>query len=186
MFYNGRAALFTIRPLKDGFKVIGIPLPKRGDAFSPRVVVTIPECGYCKLQQSIAYTFKNGFYETNDHQLEFRADSIDFHWSMDEAVIAFYRGDELVATIHTTKCVFKLPAGNSSKKHTIASVEFFPGGPTYDYLADGTSVSEGDIVFVDTKDGLEQVTVVRVLQLTEDELVMPLNSYKRIKVIGII
>ena len=58
-------------------------------------------------------------------------------------------------------------------------VTFTPGGKQYDYLCDDEDINVGDTVMVNGYHGETEVTVENVRSVPVEDLVLPLEKYKK-------
>ena len=66
----------------------------------------------------------------------------------------------------------------NEKMVNLVSVTFSKNGKTYDYLCDD-DVSIDDVVYVPTKRGMQEVTVVGIKEMYPSELALPEENYKK-------
>lgn len=77
--------------------------------------------------------------------------------------------------------IFTNPKITHSKKHHMATVVFQTGGKQYDYFCDIAGISAGDKVIVNSPyHGETEVTVIKISEKSETELILPLEKYKSI------
>ena len=91
----------------------------------------------------------------------------------------FLHGEE-VAEFHDDFTIVN-PKITHSKKYRMATVVFQTGGKQYDYFCDIADVSAGDTVIVNSPyNGETEVTVIKISEKSETELILPLKKYKSI------
>ena len=89
----------------------------------------------------------------------------------------FYYYGKKVATIDAEYVLFLKE--KDEKKYRFASVAFTPGGKQYDYLCD-IDLHPGDKAIVATERGETCVTVMKIAEKTESEMMLALDQYKHI------
>ena len=89
----------------------------------------------------------------------------------------FYCYGKKVATIDADYVLFLNE--KDEKRYRFASVTFSPGGKQYDYLCE-INLQPGDKAIVITERGETCVTVMKIAEKTESEMMLPLDQYKHI------
>ncbi len=117
-----------------------------------------------------------------DDQSEIIFDSIEYDAASHKT--RFYWNDRLVAEIKTDFYTFKALSRDEARLAgellRLVSVVFFEGGKWYDYICDDTSVTKGDFVTVNSRDGLRAVKVMAVNDTYKNELKLPFYKYQRV------
>lgn len=148
------------------------PHKKWQERYPKRLFITIPELDMCGLYDSITVTvIPCGENEIFCPDKMFTIDSIEGNvFSFDGFPMLFCED-----------CLFEIKKPkNDSQKHRFVSVQFTPGGKSYDYLCDDTSIKVGDNITLSANGEEKEVPVVNVFEKTESETKLPIKAYKRI------
>ena len=140
---------------------------------TPNILVVLPEAGFCGMMGEITIQMKS--------IAPMKEEDIDKPIIFDESngKTLFLHGEE-VAEFHDDFTIVN-PKITHSKKYRMATVVFQTGGKQYDYFCDIADVSAGDTVIVNSPyNGETEVTVIKISEKSETELILPLKKYKSI------
>lgn len=152
-------------------KLVFKPHNKWQKKYTGKLFITIPEIDMCGFYDSLTVIIKPLGEEIACPEEPFTVDSMDYN--------AFYFDGFPV--LFCEDCIFEIKKPKADdKKYRFASVIFGQGGKSYDYLCDDESIKIGDKVKVTANDEEKEVTVVGIFEKTEEEMFLPIKSYKRI------
>ena len=148
--------------------------------------ITLPEAGYCTVSNVVHYRFEDvEDFHVRENKKEFIFDRYVIDDEDDRVKVRFLRDGKEMCRIDASTFSVMLPEDEDmivpgGEEHLIASCSFTEDGRTYDYLADGMSVEEGNLAIVDTWNGETTVFVRKVYMMSEAELPLPLEKYKKL------
>ncbi len=162
--------MVEIKPLENGkYSLIFSTYPKGRN----NMLVVLPEIGFCGTMGEIVLKFKPTV-PLNEKNID---EPIIF--TFQNGNVLFFR-DEEVASFHGEFTMVN-PKVTCSKKYHMATVVFQTGGKQYDYFCDIAGISAGDKVIVNSPyHGETEVTVIKISEKSETELILPLEKYKSI------
>lgn len=179
---DGYRITWTAKRLKDGdWSVTFKRAPKQDETKPAKTFLTMTAIAYCELTDTVKGHVISAF---GLMQPEGRADAIEFAKDENGDTYTIFYYDQrpvlrLVGTIFDW--IIKKPAKKSGKTVRIVSVTFSQSGREYDYLCDMDDIKAGDKVIVNGYNGPTEVEVQRVSIVPVEELVLPLDRYKKIE-----
>ncbi len=145
---------------------------------APNMLFVFPEISYCKKSASITcFVPKECSIKNYTDSKTLIIDKVKE--KKDE--LFFYYKRKLVLSIEKFDLRIKAEKETGSKvMHKFASVQFEPGGKTYDYLCDGLNVNPGDFVLVPGMTGPQKTMVFRVFEQSEADAPLDIVKYKKV------
>lgn len=145
---------------------------------APNMLFVFPEISYCKKSASITcFAPKECTLKNYTDSKTLIVDNVKE--KKDE--LFFYYKRKLVLSIEKFDLRIKAEKETGSKvMHKFASVQFEPGGKTYDYLCDGLNVNPGDFVLVPGMTGPQKTMVFRVFEQSEADAPLDIVKYKKV------
>lgn len=169
----------TFAKAKNGVKITAERLPAPGKNVVRRFFIISVGHRFCEAVEKASEIAEGvSLVWTADKGGEFHADYL----ANENGVWTFRLFGKRVAYIQAQQFVFKMraPAKRLTEKHVIAKVTFSDGGKTYDYLADGFDIKEGDKAVVQTNQIEAVVTVVKVMEMALKDMPLEPKCYKSI------
>ena len=174
----------TVRKTKYGLSLKVKRLQKPGEDSVSKIFECLPDYGYCELIDS--RSFKAVGVKNTDitGTVSFIAD--DYHVSgefgEEYSHAEFYHHDETVFSFDVMKFNYTLKkkTENELKEYTFASVEFTPGGRTYDYICNLPDVKPGDKVIVKANGEEQEVEVCRIFCMSMCDMPLEIGRYKEV------
>lgn len=184
VFANGvTKAQMTVREKKTGYSITIETLCNDKQWSIPKMLLVFPEISYCHKSNEVKlFIPKEAKVETITDDKTFEFDNV----KMKKGELHLYYKKKLVFSTDASTWIIKADRKTGSKVlHKFASVQFVPGGRTYDYLCDGMDIKEGDDIVIPGMNGEQVVKAVRVYEQPEMDMALELEKYKKvISVVG--
>ncbi len=144
----------------------------------PNTLFVFPTISYCKKSASITcFVPKECTIKNNTDSKTLIVDKVKYK----SGELLFYYKRKLLLSIEQVDLRVKAEKVTGSKvMHKFASVQFEPGGKTYDYLCDGLNVKPGDFVLVPGMNGPQKTMVFRVFEQSEADAPLDIVKYKKV------
>ncbi|MCQ2534863.1 MAG: sel1 repeat family protein [Clostridia bacterium] len=144
----------------------------------PYMLLVYPTISYCKKTTSVKFFIPKECKITNfTENSSLVVDKV----KLKNGEIHLYHNKKLVLSVDSEDWQIKAERCRGSKMmHQFVSIQFEPGGKTYDYLCDGMDVITGDKVVIPSMNGPKEVLVCRVFQQSEADAPIEIVRYKSV------
>lgn len=144
-----------------------------------KLLITLAPVSYCEKCSSLTLFVPDNMIEYMPTERGFTIDSVQ---ESDDGEVSFLYEGKLMLRTNDFDWIFKASKKNTTgTMHKFVSVQFAPGGRTYDYLCDGMDIQPGDEVIVPGLEGLQHLTAIAVHEQAEEDLPIDISRYKRVE-----
>ncbi len=179
--FEKNTCLVTVKPLKSGISITAERLARPGER-KPRLrFECFPQYEYCNLVNRVTVHVK-GLADVPEEKQEYIADEMETVPEETGFLCTFRHHAEEVFSVQGETVTRSLPRRSTgdAAEYRLASVEFRPGGRSYDYICELPDVREGDRVIVMGGDEEQEARVTALRTAATSDLPLPIERYRKL------